>query len=462
MMGIPEGLAEMTPGPKLSAVLASLDPTRLHAVELIEVLSARNRQISYEQAQLLHEVRELAYSSRAVYEGEPVRDLRKNPYTDTEIAFALTWTDYAADAMVEVALSTIDRTPAVLTAMRAGLLDLAKAKIIAVELGDASDEQARLVVAGLLPDVEWCTTAQLREKIRRLLARLDPDAVRRRNKKALESRWVQHTEYSDGTAAISGIYLPKDKAAAAFDHINAIAKATKAAGGEDRTMDQLRADVFADLLAGVDPAATGAVMPAVRKGVVNLHIGLTTLTCLDDYPGEIEGFGPVIADIARETAAQLAETASWRFTVFDDNGETVAEGPLRRRPPTPTPATADAGRDGYRPTARQKAFVIGRDRTCRAPGCRRPARTCDLDHIMNWAYSRETSIANLIPLCRRHHRAKHKGQFQVRRTTTGIDWITPCGRHYTVIADLAPPPTASEHDLTQRVHGFHGASKLRR
>jgi hypothetical protein len=379
---------------------------------------------------------------------------------------------------VRVALSTIDRTPAVFDAMTAGLLDLTKAKIIATELGNATDDHARQVVARLLPEVERCTTAQIREKIRRLLLKLDPDAVRKRHQKALESRAVEHAEYSNGTAALSGICLPKDKAAAAFDHITAIATATRSAGGDARSLDQIRADVFADLLAGVDPALSGAATPATRKGVVNLHIGLTTLAGLDDYPGEIEGFGPLIADIARDTAAQLAETAQWRFVVHDDNGEAVAEGPLRHRPPTPNsgespaneppPGKAAAGqsaagdRVGYRPTARQKAYVIARDRTCRAPGCRRPARACDLDHIRDWADSHETTILNLTALCRRHHRAKHKGGFRVQRTLFGIDWVTPRGRRYTVIPEFASAPGEVEFSLSQWIHGFHSPSQLRR
>ena len=446
-------IADTPPGPQLSALLAMVDPTRLHGAQLVDLVDARNRQISYEQAQLLHAMRELAYSERAPGVGKPVRNLKQDPYTCTELAFALAWTDHAAQTGIAVALSTVDRTPAVWEAMRAGRLDLTKAKIIAVELDDATDEHAQLVVAQLLKDVEWCTTAQIREKIRRLLLRLDPDAVRKRHRKAVESRWVEHTEYSNGTAALSGIAMPKDKAAAAYNHVNAIAKATKSTGDE-RTIDQIRTDVFADLLAGVDPAQSGAAIPAARKGVVNLHIDLTTLACLNDRPGEIDGFGPIIADIAREAATQMATSARWRFTVTDDNGETVAEGPLRRRPPMPT-----TDRAGYRPTAQAKAFVTARDRTCRAPGCRRPAMACDVDHIRDWARSRETSISNLCLLCRRHHRAKHVGGFKVERTLFGIDWITPRGKHYTVIPDSAPPPSTLEHDLSQRIRGWHTQSE---
>src|SRR6185436_15089692 len=110
---------------------------------------------------------------------------------------------------------------------------------------------------------------------------------------------------------------------------------TKAAGLDGRTIEQIRADVFADLLAGADPTVAGtAVAPAARKGTVNLHLNLSTLACLDDLPGELAGFGPVVADIARQTAAQMAEHAQWRFTVTGNNGNLVAEGRLHYRPTT--------------------------------------------------------------------------------------------------------------------------------
>ena len=68
---------------------------------------------------------------------------------------------------------------------------------------------------------------------------------------------------------------------------------------------------FVDLLAGVDPTLAGAATPALRKGAGYLHINTTTLACLDEHPGTIEGFGPVIADMARQTVAQMASVARW-------------------------------------------------------------------------------------------------------------------------------------------------------
>ena len=295
------------------------------------------------------------------------------------------------------------------------------------ELSEVEQDTARAIIEQLQPEFDRCTGNQLRERVRELILAVDPDAVKERSKKTAEHRFVEHTEYANGTSALCGMYLDKDKAAAAWDHIDAIAAATKAGGDPlERDIAQLRADIFADLLAGVDPTLAGAATPALRKGAVYLHINTTTLACLDDHPGTIEGFGPVIADMARQTAAQMAETAQWRFVVEDDDGQTVAEGRLK-----------------YRPTLAQTNFVNARDVTCRAPGCRRPARRCDRDHVRDYADSHETTIENLCCLCRRHHRAKHVGRFKIRRTEYGIDWTTPRGATYTVLPENGQPPTRS-------------------
>ena len=314
------------------------------------------------------------------------------------------------------------------------------------ELSEVEQDTARAIVAELLPEAHRCTLAQLRERVRRLILAVDPDAVRQRTKKAVEHRFVEHAEYANGTAALCGMYLAKDRAAAAWNHIDAIARATKTGGDPlGRDIDQLRADVFADLLAGVDPTLAGAATPAPRKGVIVLHINTTTLACLDDAPGEIEGFGPVIADIARQTAAQMAETRQWRFVVEDDDGQTVAEGRLK-----------------YRPTLTQTRFVNARDRTCRAPGCRRRAGACDRDHVSDRAHGGPTTIDNLCCLCRRHHRAKHAGRFRIRRTEYGIDWTTPRGATYTVLPEHGQPPQRSFQVLLCHTLRATQPTKLRR
>jgi hypothetical protein len=54
-----------------------------------------------------------------------------------------------------------------------------------------------------------------------------------------------------------------------------------------------------------------------------------------------------------------------------------------------------------------------RDGGCRFPGCT-CRRFVDAHHIVHWADGGETSMDNLVMLCRRHHRLVHEGGFGVR------------------------------------------------
>jgi Domain of unknown function (DUF222)/HNH endonuclease len=358
-----------------------------------------------------------------VVSGPAVRTDIPDRYADAEVAFALTVTDDAAGTLIGGALMGVDRAPDLIAAMQEGAVDLPKLSMVASELVEVPDEQVGPIVARLLAEAARRTMPQLRRLLRRLVVAVDPAAAKARQERSIAKRCATLAEFVNGTASLAAVYLPAEKAAAAWNHVDAIAHATRAAGDRlGRDLDQIRADVFVGLLAGADPVAAGtAVAPAARKGAITVHLDLTTLAYLDEHPGSIDGLGPVLADVARQTAEQLADVAQWRFAV-DHNGQTIAAGRLR-----------------YRPSAAQRRFVQTRDGTCRAPGCRRPAARCDLDHIRDWAHDGPTTVDNLILLCRRHHRAKHQGGYRLRRVAAGIEWLSPRGRRYTVLPGDANP-----------------------
>jgi hypothetical protein len=84
----------------------------------------------------------------------------------------------------------------------------------------------------------------------------------------------------------------------------------------------------------------------------------------------------------------------------------------------------------YTPTPAQHEQAILTHPTCVYPGCSRPSRRCDLDHITPWPTG-ETTTANLAPLCRGHHRLKtHGGWTYVRTSPTSFLWTSPTGRTY--------------------------------
>jgi hypothetical protein len=176
-------------------------------------------------------------------------------------------------------------------------------------------------------------------------------------------------------------------------------------------LDQIRADVFLDLLNG------RYQMHTVDRtlGGVELRVDLTTLAGLAEAPGELAGFGPVIADIARQVAGEQTD-AEWRYTITDpETGAAVHNGTTRRRP-----------------TTTQKREVQTRNPTCVFPGCRMPSTDCDIDHNREWAQGGATTPTNLAPLCRHDHTVRHRG-WKIRQLRPGAyQWTSPLGHSYTV------------------------------
>lgn len=98
-------------------------------------------------------------------------------------------------------------------------------------------------------------------------------------------------------------------------------------------------------------------------------------------------------------------------------------------------AVLDVGRTRYKPPAALDDFVRVRDRECRVPGCRRPARWCDADHNRDFRRGRNgtTSHDNLNCLCERHHYLKDVPgwDFHLDGDTGDLTIITPTGRRHT-------------------------------
>lgn len=96
------------------------------------------------------------------------------------------------------------------------------------------------------------------------------------------------------------------------------------------------------------------------------------------------------------------------------------------------------------PTAIRRALTV-RDEGCQFPGC--GLGHCEAHHLKHWANGGETSLDNLVLLCRRHHRAVHEEGYRIVRTSSGdLRFFRPQGWE---IPYVPPPPLLKRDPLEE-------------
>ena len=244
-------LAGLVPGPGLGAALAGLDRGVLNGYALVEVLVAQARQVAHEQARLLADLVEVAHCLPGDEDG-PVLRGPVGEFAADEIRAALCLTRRAADVALAEALDIVERLPQVHAALLRGDLDLPRARVFSAETMHVGDDLAVRVVGELLGVASGLTTGQLAGRLRRRVLKADPDQARRRAQESVRGRRVFGQLDPDGTSSLGGERLPADRAAAAMARIGEVARARHCTG-DPRTLDQLRADTYLDLLLGIIP-----------------------------------------------------------------------------------------------------------------------------------------------------------------------------------------------------------------
>jgi len=105
------------------------------------------------------------------------------------------------------------------------------------------------------------------------------------------------------------------------------------------------------------------------------------------------------------------------------------------------------------PPALRRLLEARDDHSCCFPGCER-RRHLQAHHRTHWAHGGETSLANLVLLCYRHHRLVHEGGYTVEGDPEAGFWFR--NRHG-IVWPLAPPrpPPGRPDDLLAANHA-HG------
>ncbi|MET1155504.1 DUF222 domain-containing protein [Arthrobacter sp.] len=412
---------------ELARLLAVVDPVALDDAQAIDYLKAAARVEAWVQSCQVQALNRFALL-RTGRGGD--RDPEGfSRFAPQEISAHLSTGEVAARAMLADARQICTNLPGTLQAMSCGDLDLARAKALARGSADLPAECLEDFEAAVLPGAGGITLESVRSRARRMRDRLHPESLSERHRRANESRDMQLTDQDDGMAEL-WIRMSADTAHLVFDRIQSTARSLQGPG-EERTLPQLRADVFSDLLLSdaapvaeqTAPAAGTSVVPGSAGGMFGsagpgmlVTMPLTTLLGLSEEPGDLAGHGPIPPDMGRQLS-QLAK--SWLLVLTDDQGQAIAAAKKLRIPPEWL-----------------KRLVRVRDRHCRFPVCRRAARYCEIDHLIAWEDGGWTVPENLQCLCKAHHAAKTAGESSAEAGPNGeITWTTRTGHRKTTFPD---------------------------
>ena len=317
------------------------------------------------------------------------------------------------------------RLPGTRLALAGGRIDLAKARAIIEAVAPLSDAAAAAVEARVLGRAPTQTVPNLKACLARAVIAADPAAAEARRLAKAAARGVSRWRDGDNGSVLQ--WAGSDEEIEGFWlWLTGCALAARGPRGvDDRTLDQVRSDVLADIGArGLALAVTdtGAPLPT-RKGrapQIGVVVAASTLLGLDEEPGELAGVGPVTAPLARRIAAD----GTWRRLLTDPR----------------TGRLDEVSADTYAPPQDMVDHVITRDGVCRGIGCRIPAAVCDLDHEVPWPAG-PTAIVNLQALHQRHHDVKtHTDTTVVTEPDGTTVWTLPSGRVYRV-----PPHQLLQH-----------------
>jgi hypothetical protein len=214
-----------------------------------------------------------------------------------------------------------------------------------------------------------------------------------------DRRWVVSRQTDDGMVSIQIRLLPEE-AARVLRAIEAAADGAPLADGAVALAD--------NLLAGASTSNTDGGERTVRAPVeVIVHVDAATLTGQTDA-----GDG-----LSAETCRRLLCDAGVVPILEDSSGRTI-----------------DVGRKSRTLSAALRRALDGRDRGCRFPGC--SYRRCDAHHVVHWIDGGETTLANALKVCRRHHRFLHEYGFTVVSRGDGdFAFFDPRGKEIPTVGD---------------------------
>jgi hypothetical protein len=327
-------------------------------------------------------------------------------------------------------------------ALTEGAISPAHASVLAHGTHDLADHTTAEAEPVLLEAARRLDPSRLRRVLGHLRLVADPDGAADQAERRHQRRGLWLAATWEGMVAIDGLLEP-EAGHTLLAALEPLARPTSA--DDDRSGGQRRADALAELarraLEGGRLPQSGGVRPQLTV-TVDLDSLLGRPDSLGgEAGGDVSGIGPLDPEACRRLACDSAVTrvlvtrhptsptgaAGIRPAVIPGPGRDAdLEGRLRAATillpavlgGAPT-QPLEVGRTTRVVQPAQRAALAVRDGGCGFPGCRRPLAWCEAHHLRHWLHGGPTDLANLVLLCRAHHRAVHEGGWRLQRQPDG-------------------------------------------
>ena len=217
-----------------------------------------------------------------------------------------------------------------------------------------------------------------------------------------------HYYFDDDGAFVINARFPAEQGALimkaldlAIDQNNGVAKLhdsdlTAVTPSRRESFSARRADAIAEMAESYLANGPTSSSSADRYQVM-VHVTAETSDSASETNNYVEN-GP---HVSAETTKRIGCDSSLSVLIEDENGSPLNIGRKSRVIP-----------------AAMRRALRARDEGCRFPGCTH-RYFIDGHHIKHWANGGETSLENLVQLCRHHHRLVHEGGFSCERGDDG-------------------------------------------
>ena len=394
-------------------------------IDRLRVLEQAKAIVAAEQVRLTVEL--TASQQQAQREaGEPERRIGLG--IGSQVGLAKRESPAKGRAFVHFSQVLVFEMPNTFAVLAAGRTTEKRARAVVTRTETLTTDQRQLIdeeIAGLLEG--WSDT-DVEAEITKRVHRMDPRGATERAEKAALDRRVTLRTAPDSMSFLTG-HLPAAYGVAAHAALTREADRARAAG-DLRSRGQIMADLFFERLTG----QSAAEAPPMAINLVMTDQSLLSFGDHDDEPAQLEGYGPVPAEIVRRLAlAADAEGDVWVQRLFSD-------------PDTQQLAAIDSQARFFRGALRR--LIVARDQRCRTPWCGAPIR--QVDHVVDDADGGPTSGINGEGLCEACNYAKTAlgwRAFTVGSGTHTVWLTTPTGHRYRS-RPPDPPRVTDEPPLT--------------